>query len=218
MKIVKTATRLVLATGLTLALASSAAADTIVPDMPTDHSTIVVEPTPTIGPLIGGSYLWSYTVTLEGDSTIETGDFFTILDFTGLVAGSQNVVAGWSASSSNTGLCPTTAGGFQVACNFFDDPLVPNLTWTRTGASITQDSGSQVLGEFSARSIFNLPANEFWFSQDRDDQTQTSDEPAGGATNVPVGLVTPEPASMALLGLGLFSVGLATRRRRQQVN
>ncbi len=95
----KTARRMVLAGGLTLALASPAAAN-----------TITVEPTPDIGPFVAGSYLWSYTVTLDGNATVETGDFFTILDFTGFVPGSQSVTAGWTPTSANTRPMPDEPG------------------------------------------------------------------------------------------------------------
>ena len=47
-------------------------------------NTITVDPTPTISG--AGPYTWTYTVTLEGNSSISSGDFFTIFDFAGFVA------------------------------------------------------------------------------------------------------------------------------------
>jgi hypothetical protein len=172
-------------------------------------NTITPTPTPVIGPLSGGSYVWTYNVTTDGNSTVELTDFFTIYDFQGFVAGSATNPAGWTFSSANTGACPAD---LTVICalQLGDDPLLPNLTWTRTsGGSI---AGPANLGDFTARSIFNTPINDNWVSQDRDNQTGTSHEGAFGGTNVPQNPV-PEPASMLLLGAGL--VGLAARARRR---
>jgi PEP-CTERM motif len=177
-------------------------------------NTITVTPTPLVAG--GGPYTWNYAVDLRGDSTIETGDFFTILDFDGYVAGSQNAPAGWNPSSANTGVCPVEAL-FAALCAAADDPSVPNLTWTRSGGNIVGPGPglSTPLGQFTAQSIYNTPINGGWASQDRDNQTGTSDEGAAGGTNVPVAPI-PEPASLLLLGSGLAAVAQARRKKKAQ--
>ena len=133
-------------------------------------NTITVTPTPTIAGV--GPYTWTYAVSLEGQSQINPGDFFTIFDFAGLLPGTQNAPAGWTPSAANVGLCPAQPP-FPTLCALADDPAVPNLTWTRTGGVIVGPGAgaSVVLGQFMAQSAFNLVRNDFFVSQDQDNQT-----------------------------------------------
>jgi len=174
-------------------------------------ATITVAPQPLITGI--NPAVWSYSLTLEGNSTIETGNFFTIQDFAGF-NGVTTAPAGWTFSSSNTGVCPIDA--FSIACAATDDAAIPNLTWTRTGAPIVGGGVGAVvqLGNFIAQSIFITPINSQWYSQDHDLQTNTFNEGAGGNTNTPVGTAVPEPASLLLLGSGLLGLAYSRRKAR----
>jgi hypothetical protein len=114
------------------------------------------------------------------------------------------------------GTCPAQ-DPFPVLCAVADDPAVPNLTWTRTGGTLTNPNNPDrfFLGSFTATSIYNLTRDDFFASQDEDLQNGVVDEGAGGNTNVPAAPI-PEPGTMLLLGSGLAAVAAKARRRKAQ--
>ena len=180
-------------------------------------NTITVAPQPAISG--AGPYLWEYSVNLEGNSQINTGDFFTIFDFAGFVS-VANTPAGWAFSTTPPQSCPTQAP-FPGLCAAVDDPAIVNLTWTRTGGTIFGPGvgNSADLGTFSALSIYNLPTNDFWVSEDQDNQTSppTPNEGASGNTNVPTAPpVIPEPATLVLLGSGLLAAARARQKKAKK--
>jgi hypothetical protein len=144
---------------------------------------------------------------------VQTGDYFTIYDFGGLVMGPGNSLsnvfapAGWSVTSSMLGQTPS--GTTPV-----DSSSVPNLTFTYTGPSMTGQAG---LGNFWAISSFNNSGTA--------DFTSLVQTAVGGrteanitTTNVPVPSTvaqTPEPATWAMFGLGLPVAGVAGWLRRR---
>src|SRR5258708_2884215 len=54
-----------------------------------------------------GNFRWTYAVVLPTDSKLQSGDFFTIYDFGGLVAGSAAAPDGWTATVTKTGPTPS---------------------------------------------------------------------------------------------------------------
>jgi hypothetical protein len=161
----------------------------------------------------GSNFRWTYAVVVTTDVHVQTGDFFTIYDFNGLVTGpggsltTVTTPSGWTVSSQMVG--PTPNG---TAPN--DSATVPNLTFTYNGPTITGQVG---LGNFWALSTFSDSTTS--------DFTSLTHTNAGGrseanitSTNVPVPSTisqTPEPATLAMFGLGLpvFGVGNWLRRR-----
>jgi PEP-CTERM motif len=153
-------------------------------------------------------YRWTYNIVLPTDSQLRTGNYFTIYDFHGYVAGGEEGPDGWTFSASNTGPTPDRLRPS-------DDPAVTNLTWTYSGPTIP--SGQTGLGNFWAISTVGDTGTDSF--------TATTMRTSDGAvdsniteTEVPVGTPVvnriPEPTTLLMAGLGLPLVGLIRKRRR----
>ncbi len=162
-----------------------------------------------IVPDVGG-FRWNYEVDVTPfQEVVGTGQFpnyFTIYDFNGFVSGSDMAPnADWIFSSSNTGITPG-----DVLPN--DDGSLPNLTWTYTGQTVL--TGPQIIGIFSAVSPYSDMSLDNYAGLGTKNVTEPMEdgqpESNIGTTVVP----TPEPGTMALLGLGVAP--LLRRRRRSR--
>jgi len=142
-------------------------------------------------------YRWTYGVVLTSDSQLHAGDFFTIYDFGGFIAGSNVQPSGFEFAATFVGPTPNRL-------NPDDDPGVMNLTWTYAGPDIT--AGQVGLGNFSANSISGLGTEGFFTSQTHRsidgvvDSNITSTELPFSVPTIPT---VPEPATLTLFGLGL---------------
>ena len=161
-----------------------------------------------------GMYRYTYAIVLPTDAVMRPGDYFTIYDFDGFVAGSEMssgsaYSADWSFTASNLG--PTPPGTIPD-----DSGAITNLTWAYNGAEINIDA-SIGLGNFWALSLYG-ETTDSWFAASTGSTSGPTDNnitpttvpvPAGPGSPPPG---VPEPATLLLAGLGL-PLAAALRRR-----
>ena len=154
----------------------------------------------------GDTYRWTYAIVLPTDSQLRSGDYFTIYDFGGYVPDSTVAPADWTVQAAKLG--PVTPG-----LNPQDDPTITNLTFLYGGPTI--NSGQTGLGNFWALSEYSLGTDSFFTARTH----RTSDGRIDAnitETTVPVPTAppgVPEPATLALAGIGLPLVAALRRRK-----
>jgi hypothetical protein len=158
----------------------------------------------------GSNWRYTYGVILTTDAFLKTGDFFTVYDFAGFVPGSNIAPSGWTLTTALTNPAVKTVPG--------DDPTLPNLTWTYSGPQI---DGQKGLGNFSVLSSIGQTQNESFVARTQRAVDGHADDNITDVTvplqpnNPPPGNA-PEPATLALLGIGLpFAGALKVLRNRR---
>lgn len=159
----------------------------------------------------GGNYQFTYAIVLPTDAVLQSGDYFTIYNFEGLVPGTATASgsinsSNWSFTTSNVG--PTPAGVVPG-----DNPNIPNLTWTYSGPVI--QGGQTGLGNFAAVSIYPY-TTQSWLAALTGTVYGLADANIT-PTQVPVPTAPPpglpEPTTLALAALGLVVLGAVRWQR-----
>jgi hypothetical protein len=160
---------------------------------------------PTVTPNLAGSFIWSYTVSIDQFEHINTvtqnSAFVTLYDVSGLVPGTAKYVSNAGAPAGfptvqDTGLTPSTQ-------NPVDNPAIPNITVDFSGMS----ASSQTLGTLSFVDTQSGVANSNFSAQ----ATNNDNTVDANTSSVPV--PAPEPGTLALMLSGAIGLAAFARRR-----
>jgi hypothetical protein len=149
------------------------------------------------------TFTWNYAANVTIDETINTGDFFTIYDFSSIMPTTTTQPAGWTFSTALVGpTAPLTAPT--------DNASLWNLTWTYTGS--TPIAGSAALGIFSAvTSTDQLKMGQFTA------EATKSNDPTGTKISNIGSVSVPVPESTALFPLiGICAAAAVSTMLRRQ--
>lgn len=169
---------------------------------------------PKDGPVVtseGSFFRFTYSVEAASATTVGIGDYFTIYSFAGFQPGSVMMPAGWEFINDMNGLTPPKTTPVST-------PGVWNLTFRYKGGDGLPNEmyGTVGLGEFSALSTYSNTresdfASRYKHSGSGLPSSQVSETQTPAAN-------TPEPATLALVGVGLPCLGFAgwLRNRRKK--
>ena len=160
---------------------------------------------PTLSSVTGSSpnFTWNYSANVTVDQTVNTGDFFTIYDFSSIMPTTTTQPSGWTFSTALLGsTAPLTSPT--------DNASLWNLTWTYSGAAI---SGSAALGMFTVvTSTDQLRDGQFTAQATRNSGPNAGTKVSNiGTVAVPV----PEPSALLPI-IGVCAAALISTLVRRQ--
>lgn len=168
-----------------------------------------------------GNFSWTYSVVLPTNMQLQAGDYFTIYDFAGYIPGSATVTSAYPTASNAANWSVTSAlvGQTPAHLNPVDNTSIPSLTFTYNGPTIP--SGQVTLGNFTAMSTYSASTTGYFTATNAlaingqtDNNITETLVPTGQSSGPPPGV--PEPATLALAGLGLPFIGIARAIRRKK--
>jgi len=161
---------------------------------------------------------FSYNVNIAEGSRVNTGDYFTIYDFNGYVAGSAFAPVDWTISTAFTGQTPA---GVDPGAFSGDSAAVINITYTYTGAATLFGPIAPVggAGAFGAESTqcSTTGLGTYASSAHKNNPGQPDDNTGqanGGFVVTPSNV--PETSSLMLLVPGLVPLGIMLRRKARK--
>jgi len=170
----------------------------------------------------GADFLFTYQADLAPDQGLTYGDQLAIVDFAGYVPGSvSSTNPDWSASVSNT--LPATLLSLPGSS---DSAGVPDLIFTYIGPTYRTTGGpypsQTAYNGLSALSTFGDTATGSFSASavKNSDGTQNTPTYNVGSVGVPIGSASaaPEPASWALMLIGIGGVGATLRGKRRKAS
>jgi hypothetical protein len=162
----------------------------------------------------GGNTTFSYTASVASGSRVNTGDYFTIYDFNGYVAGSEFAPVDWSISVQNVGITPA---GQLLA----DGPSVVNLTFTYTGAAsligpVNPIGGPGAFGADSTSAAVKSLGQYSSMTHKQNPGHPDHNTPQSNQGYLVTPAAVPETSSLMLLVPGLVPLGMVLRRRARK--
>jgi hypothetical protein len=150
---------------------------------------------------------------------MQAGDGFTIYDVGGFAGVISAIPPGWISSVSATGSIYDGDNSIpgSVLINAPDDPSLPNVTFTWTGATVQTTFGTTPVGTFVLATTGNELTTDTWASRDH----ELNIGGVGGVATehadnilVPtfVNRVPDGGATAMLLGAGVIGLGLVRRK------
>lgn len=162
----------------------------------------------------GSDWIFSYSGTLAGDQGLVQGSKLIIYDFAGYVNGSIDVGIYGPSLVASTEL----VSAILPPPSDTDDPLIPNLVFTWTGAPFNASGGPFADVSFAgltAKSIYSGVQNDGFSAMAVTNNGSATGDLSFNSGRVGVPSAVPEPGTWALMILGFGGAGAALRARRR---